>query len=71
MNENQGGDPCSLCGSEATSRDSALYLYCRDCESVSAIFPDPDRSEVGSMSGEEDEIALWATTRDVTHADAD
>jgi hypothetical protein len=37
MNALVPNDACFLCGGTATCRDSAVYLYCHDCESVSAI----------------------------------
>ena len=40
-------DPCSLCGGSATSRDTAAYLYCHDCESVTAsTLPVGRRTEI-------------------------
>jgi hypothetical protein len=35
MNTTTSNETCSLCGGTATCRDDAIYLYCRDCESVS------------------------------------
>jgi len=37
MNATIPNETCVLCGGTATCRDNAVYLYCRDCESVSDI----------------------------------
>jgi len=37
MNATIPNETCALCGGTATCRDDAVYLYCRDCESVSDI----------------------------------
>src|SRR5580693_2397231 len=37
MIEQTPRDPCPLCGSADTSRNSTAYRYCRGCQSVSPI----------------------------------
>ena len=37
MSEDTPIEACRTCGGTATCRDGAVYLYCRDCDSVSVI----------------------------------